>query len=140
MEVGGGGGSSALFSTLAADRYLLDSFSPLDAYLWALRAGTLIVWKTGGEKVGCALWMFVLYLEYECPRFYGRWVAIAAAPERYLEAVPFPFGDAFWTLETVDAFVTETVVFTGHKHCDTFVNKKLKHRAPFTHELVWAEV
>lgn len=33
MEVGGGGGSAALFSTLAADRYLLDSFSPLDAYL-----------------------------------------------------------------------------------------------------------
>lgn len=56
-EVGGGGVSAALFSTLAADRYLLDSFSPLDAYLWALRVGTLIVWKAGGEK-----WV----VRYEC--------------------------------------------------------------------------
>lgn len=72
MEVGGGGVSAALFSTLAADRYLLVSFSPLDAYLWALKARTLMVWKTGEKKVACALLMFVLYLEHVGPEFYRR--------------------------------------------------------------------
>lgn len=84
MEVGGGGGvSAALFSTLAAYRYLLVSFSPLEAYLWALKARTLMVWKTGGEKAACALLMFILYLEHVCPEFYRRWTALVAAQKRY---------------------------------------------------------
>lgn len=76
IEVGGGGGSggvsSALFSTLAADRYLLISFSPLDAYLRALKARTLMVCKTGGEKVACALLMFIPSSEHVCLEFYRR--------------------------------------------------------------------
>lgn len=83
MEVGGGGVSAALISTLAVYRYLVVPFSPLDAYAWALKARTLMVWKTGTEKVACALSMFILYLEHVCPEFYGRWVALIDAHKRY---------------------------------------------------------